>query len=344
MDAIPAEERLFSLVLALVASEHGLTKADILSTVQGYRQRYRRGDDNATLERQFERDKDDIRDLGVPLETIEAPDDPGNNQQLRYRIAKGAYDLPQDVSFTPEETTLLGLAAEVWREGSLSSESRRALLKLRSLGVEVDDRAIGYAPRVRVREPAFDGLSEAIDRTLAVRFAYLKPGEAAATTRLVEPRALVKYESRWHLIAFDRDRRAPRTFLLSRIVGDVTRTRTVFTPPEGDPAAEALEALEGIFAAGAAVVDVIRGSDAERRLETRVLDGLPEASAIDVDESGPRRLRIGSTDQALLADEIASYGPEARVISPDSLRSAVIERLTRVLADHRGPVPSGAEI
>ena len=40
---VPVEERLFSLVLALVATETGLTKSEILSTVQGYRQRYKPG-------------------------------------------------------------------------------------------------------------------------------------------------------------------------------------------------------------------------------------------------------------------------------------------------------------
>ena len=102
---VPVEERLFSLVLALLATENGLTKNEILSTVQGYRQSYDHSGDNANLERKFERDKDDIRELGVPLETVEAPGDPGNNQNLRYRIPRGAYELPLDVSFTPEETT-----------------------------------------------------------------------------------------------------------------------------------------------------------------------------------------------------------------------------------------------
>jgi proteasome accessory factor B len=61
---VPVEERLFSLVLALLATDAGLTKNEILSTVQGYRQRYSTAGDNANLERQFERDKDDIRELG----------------------------------------------------------------------------------------------------------------------------------------------------------------------------------------------------------------------------------------------------------------------------------------
>ena len=71
--AVPVDERQFSLILALIATDVGLTKAQILSTVTGYAGRYSMGGDNSALERQFERDKDDLRELGVPLETIDFP-------------------------------------------------------------------------------------------------------------------------------------------------------------------------------------------------------------------------------------------------------------------------------
>ncbi len=324
-EAVPVEERLFSLVLALVATEHGLTKAEILSSVQGYRHRYVPRGDNASLERQFERDKDDIRELGVPLETLETPAEAGNNQNLRYRIRKGAYDLPPDVTFTPQETTLLNLAAEVWREGSLSSESHRALLKLRSLGVDADDPTIGYAPRIRVREPAFEPLRSAIERHLVVRFSYLKPGESEPTERTVEPLALVKHEGRWHVASFDRDRGERRTFLLSRIVGKVTTTRTLFDPPEGDVAGEALADLDRILANGRVRIRVAPGSDAETRLRRRAA----ETPADD-------ELLLNYSDSNLMADELASYGPEVVVLEPEHMRNRVVERLLRTLADHEG--------
>ena len=323
--AVPVEERLFSLVLALIASEHGLTKAEILSSVQGYRQRYTPGGDNASLERQFERDKDDIRELGVPLETLEPLTEPGNNQLLRYRIPKGAYDLPAEVTFTPEETTLLNLAAEVWREGSLSGESHRALLKLRSLGVEAEDPTIGYAPRIRVREPAFEPLQRAIDRHLVVRFPYLNPGRQAPIQRTVEPFALVKHEGRWHLASRDVDRDAPRTFLLSRITGPVTTARVSFTPPDGDAAARALEELERVYRGGRARVRIRPGSDAETRLTRR-----------GARELAPGSFELHYSDAELLADELASYGPEVVVDEPASLRDAVVARLRTVLAAHSG--------
>jgi proteasome accessory factor B len=319
--AVPVEERLFSLVLALLATETGLTKNEILSTVQGYRQRYKSGGDNANLERQFERDKDDIRDLGVPLETIDSPGDAGNNQTLRYRIPKGAYELPADVAFSPEETALLNLAAMVWREGSLSGESRRAVLKLRSLGVTADEPLLGYAPRIRLRDAAFEPLDAAIRKSQRVRFQYLKPGEERATDRDVIPLALVQYQGRWHLSAeeLDGDR---KVFLLRRIIGGITTGKTVTMPP-GDHAADALAGLEEVWQRNVAELEVVPGSDAATRLANR--DG--------AEVTGDRAV-LHFVDVNILADELSGFGPEVLVLSPPALRDAVLERLRGVVAAH----------
>ncbi len=320
---VPVEERLFSLVLALLATETGLTKNEILSTVQGYRQRFSKGGDNANLERQFERDKDDIRDLGVPLETLDSPGEVGNNQTLRYRIPKGAYELPQDVVFTPDETALLGLAAMVWREGSLSGESRRALLKLRSLGVTADEPVIGYAPRVRLRDPAFEPLDAAIQKQVRVRFSYLKPGEERASDRDVIPLALVQYQGRWHLSAEEADG-DKKLFLLRRIVGPITTGKAAPDRP-GDHMAAAVAGLEEVWERQVAELEVEPGSDAATRLANRR----------GADVTGDRAT-LHFVDINILADELASAGPEVRVISPVELRDAVLARLERVAADHQG--------
>ncbi len=331
---VPVEERLFSLVLALLATEAGLTKNEILSTVQGYRQRYRNGGDNANLERQFERDKDDIRDLGVPLETIDSPGDAGNNQTLRYRIPRGAYELPHDVRFSADETTLLNLAAMVWREGSLSGESRRALLKLRSLGVTADEPVLGYAPRLRLRDPAFEPLSAALERHLVVRFPYLKPGEDAARERELIPLALVQYQGRWHLSAEEltdggRTEGAHKVFLLRRIVGPVV-TGGSAPVRAGDHAADALAGLEQVWERGVAEIEVRRDTDAATRLTNRRgTETLPSGADAE-------HLRLHFVDLAILADELAGFGPEVLVLAPPELRTAVIERLERTAAEHAG--------
>ena len=323
---VPVEERLFSLVLALLATEAGLTKNEILSTVQGYRQRFVVDGDNGNLERQFERDKDDIRDLGVPLETVDSPGDAGNNQTLRYRIPRGAYQLPSEIRFTPEEMTLLDLAARVWREGSLSGESRRALLKLRSLGVAADEPTLGYAPRVRLRDAAFEPLDAALEKHLVVRFPYLKPGEQDAREREVIPLALVQYQGRWHLSAEEyvdggATPGARKMFLLRRIVGKVT-TGGPAPKRDGDHTAAAIAGLEEVWRRGVAEVEVTCDTDAATRLANR-----RDSERLGAAGPGAERLRLHFVDMAILADELAGFGPEVLVVAPPELRAAVIERL-----------------
>lgn len=322
--AVSNEERLFSLVLALLATETGLTKADILSSVQGYRQRYRAGGGNASLERQFERDKEDIRDLGVPLESIELPADQGAVQYTRYRIPKGEYDLPADVTFTPQEIALLDLAALAWREGSLSGESRRALLKLRSLGIESEEPLIGFAPRLRARDAAFDPLREAIERRRVVTFGYLKPGEDKVRKRRFAPLALVQFGGRWHVHGTDLGAKSRRTFLLSRIAGAVEETGDGFDAPEGVPAEEALDGLKAVFQANRALLELTPDSDAAARLGSR---GEPGRDGL---------IEVHFTDLALFADDVAAFGPEVLVHEPSELVAAVRERLATVAAAHGG--------
>jgi proteasome accessory factor B len=330
---VPVEERLFSLVLALLATDSGLSKTEILSTVQGYRQRYSRSGDNAALERQFERDKDDIRELGVPLETIDDPAAAGNNQALRYRIPRGAYELPEDISFSSEETALLTLAAMVWREGSLSHESRRALLKLRSLGGAASVPELEYAPRLRSRDAAFEPLRTALDRGVVVRFDYLKPGDESARRREVAPAALVQHQGRWLVSAVEVGTGALKTFLLSRVVGPVQLTTTPYTRPDDATAERALADLEQVWRDRTATVRVEPLSDAETRLGKR-----RGTTRLD-----PDTLLVHWTDDNLLADELASFGPEVTVVEPDGLRALVRTRLEAVLAAHTtGPVDGGA--
>ena len=212
----------------------------------------------------------------------------------------------------------------VWREGSLSAESRRALIKLRSLGVTADEPVIGYAPRVRVRDAAFEPLNAALGRGALVRFAYLKPGEAQSRVRTVAPLALVQHQGRWHLYADEPGQSLRKTFLLRRIVSKVETTGTSFELPDGDLSGVALRELEEIWNGNTAVVQVVPGSDAATRLQKRR----------GTVETAPATLELHFSDANILADELAGFGPEVLVLSPDSLRDAVRTRLELTEADH----------
>jgi len=260
----------------------------------------------------------------VPIETIGDAADPDDLREARYRVPSGEYELPVDIDFTPAEIALLNLAGSVWGEGSLSDEARSGLRKIRALGISVDEPIIGYAPRISLRDPAFAPLQQAIEQSRVVTFPYLKPGEPSPHVRRIRPLALVDYESRWHVYGYDLAAQADRTFLLSRIVGDVVMTREGFDPAQREGAGErALKGLEAVAARMSALLEVNPGSEAALRLGRRAT----------LAEQG---IRVPYVDVHILADELASYGPEVRVVEPLELRDEVVRRLRATLAVHTG--------
>lgn len=319
----PPEERLLNLVVALMSTARGLTKEDILQSVSGYRQRSEAGASTDALEKMFERDKESLRGLGVPVQTIGDRLDPDDLREARYRIPVAEYALPDDVTFTPAELAVLTVAGGVWSRGSASADARTALRKIHARGMGVDEPLIGYSPHVTTPAPSFGTLQRAIDECRVVTFTYLKPEDAAARVRRVRPLALVDYESRWHVFGIDIDAEADRTFLLSRISGPVRVTRERFDPGLRDGAGErALHELRELSARQTAVIEVEPGSDASLRLRRRARPGVGIA------------VTVPYADLHVFADELASYGPEVRVRSPQTLRAAVVRRLTAVRRAH----------
>lgn len=331
--AVPGEQRVFSLILALVAAPQGATKRTLLSSVYGYAERFASGGDPASLERQFERDKDTLRELGVPLEVIDSPEEPGNNQLARYRIAKERLQHPEAMRYSPEELSVLRLAALSWREGSLSAEAQRATMKLAAHGAAVDVRHLGVAPRIGSPDPAAQQLHAAIAAGRPVRFLYRMPGREAALSRFVAPLALHRADGRWHLIAWDLDRSGERVFLLARIEGPVAAQRGSIDPGLRELLPAAIARLESLAERQRALVRVAPGSEAEARLRPR---SAPAAGAESRAEGGDL-LSVGYLDEALLAEELAGYGADAQVYEPAALRAGTIAALRRIRDAHAAP-------
>lgn len=318
------EERLVNLVVALMATEQGLTKDTILSSVAGYREQYEAGASKDALEKMFERDKENLRGLGVPIETIGDRADPDDLREARYRVPTAEYSLPEDISFSPAEVALLNIAGSVWGSESLSADARSGLRKIRALGIAVDEPIIGYAPRIRARDAAFPAVQRAIEQCRVITFRYLRPGDARARERRIRPLALLEYEARWHVFGFDLTMDAERTFLLSRIVGDVTVTRERFDEALRQGAGErALAGLEAVARRQRALLEVHPGTEAALRLSRRA-------------EEAPQGIVVPYVDLHVFADELASYGPEVRVVAPVDLRDEVVRRLRATLALHGG--------
>ncbi len=316
-------ERLLNLVICLLYTRRPLTKSQIRRAVVQYDQT---GDE--AFDRMFERDKDELRDLGIPLVTEHLDtffeDEPG------YRIDKREYALPA-ITFTPDELAVLRLAGRVWSQASLAGPAAQALRKLAAAGVERDDASlIGVEARVGTSEPAFDAVKSAVVAGYPIRFGYRRPEDAAATERHVQPWALTSWRGRWYVTGFDTDRQAPRVFRLSRIEGAVRRDGSPGSfevPPEHDP--RAMVRGQNTPDPAAAITALVRvrdgaGNSLRRRAEQLAGDADP----------GWSMLRIADSDLFALADEVAGYGPDAVVIEPPELRLAVRQRLLAAANAH----------
>src|SRR3954454_24682832 len=174
-------ERLLNLTLCLMATSRYLSVREIAGLVEGY-EPGESPESEVAFRRMFERDKEELRELGVPLEagTPRSYDD-----EIGYRIPKRDYALP-DLHLDPDEAAALGLAARLWNSASLATATAGALRKLRAGGIHLRGAPGGPEPRGDVTEPAFAPCLAAVREGRAVRFRYRRPG-GAATDREVEP-------------------------------------------------------------------------------------------------------------------------------------------------------------
>lgn len=309
-------ERLLNLTICLLAARRFLTKEQIRQAVTAYAE----CPTDEAFERMFERDKDELRELGMPLET--GTHEALFGDEVGYRIDRGAYALPE-VTFTPEELAVLGLAAQAWRQASLSHAAGTALLKLRAAGVDPDESAMaGLEPRV-ADDPALQPLWSAVFDGRSVSFDYRNPEADTAKRRRVEPWGLGVRNGKWYLVGFDLDRQDSRVFRLSRIAGEVKVTGqpgSVVVPADVDIDAE-LARMAPAQPRETAVVRVRPGSAFALR---------NRASLVESGENWDT-LELGYWSAGRLAEELVSYGSAVVAVSPPAVRDAVVERL-RALA------------
>jgi proteasome accessory factor B len=321
-------ERLVNLVICLLSTRRFLTAAQIAATVPGYEHDPEDPRDHDAFQRKFERDKAELRELGVPLETGTASvfdNEPG------YRIAHRDYALP-DIPLEPDEAAAVGIAARLWQHAGLAAAASSGLAKLRAAGVEVDPQAtLGVEPVVTV-DPAFGPLTTAARDRRAVTFVYRAPEVDDPATRRLEPWGVVCWQGRWYVVGHDRDRRATRCFRLSRIVGNVrvVGRSHAFTPPaDVDLISHVAHFSDPVPQHSRAVVTVRPGRAAGlRRWATETVPG-PEGD----------RLTIPYADVERLAGTLVGYGADVRAEGPPELREAVIQQLKEVVARHDRVVP-----
>lgn len=316
MAATDRLERLINLVIALRQTRVPLTTAQIRERVAGYDQ-----PDDEAFRRMFERDKADLRALGVPVDT--EPVDPWGDR-VGYRIDPARYDLPE-LALDPDEIAALAVALEAT---GLADEAGGGLRK-----IEVDSDRPGVSRGAQTRmdvvldAPHRSVLLEAQVSRTVVRFGY-RAADGSVSDRTIDPHGLVHRSGRWYVVGRDHDRAARRAFRLDRMQ---TGPRTVgepgaFPPPEeGVSVADVLPRPEG--GPGSAVVDV------SPELAWQVARGARGAGEEQPD--GWVRFRVPAADPEAFIAWALQQGPLVEVVEPAALRQEIAAHLGRLASMER---------
>ncbi|MCX2182489.1 YafY family protein [Streptomyces sp. SKN60] len=330
--AIAKAERLMNLALCLLGTRRPLSKRELRSSIEAYVEAFGpgygagsgpgqgSGGGEDAFNRMFERDKDDLRELGLVIETVENLDG-----ETGYLARRDSNRLPP-ITLDAEEAAALGLAAKVWQQARLAGAASGALQKLRAAGMpEAEDAYDAHAsalePRIPVHEAAFEPLMLACRDRRPVVFDYRKATAARPETRHVEPWTLECWRGHWYLAGWDRDRGAERVFRLSRITGKVRSRAGAFTAPVPDVVTvrETVESWAGETATRSARIRLRAGCGYP--LRSRALSVTEGADGWDELE-----IPYGHGLDAWLVE----FGPDAVVLEPADLRADVVDRLRAV--------------
>ncbi|BDM68435.1 WYL domain-containing protein [Streptomyces nigrescens] len=326
--AIAKAERLMNLALCLLGTRRPLTKRELRSSIEAYREAFGAGNGTPSgdeaFNRMFERDKDDLRELGLVIETVE-----GIDGEVGYLARRDSNRLPP-ITLDAEEAAALGLAAKVWQQARLAGAASGALQKLRAAGMPLAGDGEDYdagqphsalEPRIPTHEAAFEPLMLACRDRRPVVFDYRKSNAARPEQRQVEPWILECWRGHWYVAGWDRERKAERVFRLSRITGKVRSRQGKFTAPVPDHVTvrETVESWAGETATGTA------------RIKLRAEHGYPlRARALSVRDLGDGWDELEIPNGHGLDAWLVEFGPDVVVLEPAELRADVVDRLRAV--------------
>jgi proteasome accessory factor B len=310
-------ERLLNLVALLLETPRPLTFDQIRQVLEPYGQ-----SNPESAKRMFERDKDVLREFGVPLELVDV-DVWGTEQG--YVIPKDKYYLPE-ISFEPGELVALLVAAQSGGRDQAAESGARKLLYGADGGVLAGLAGGPLASGSDARSNLVHAAAEAAQELRRVRFTY-RTSQGKAGERDVDAWAMVFRAGHWYLVGHDRERDDVRAFRLSRIAGELVVQGEGSAPPDGFRAADHVEA--GPWVATGDDRAVVAFSPARSWFAASQFPGATEAGT---DGDGWVEMEIPMADVEAFASMLVEYGPDAVVRSPEALRDAVVTHLEAVLA------------
>ena len=307
-------ERLVNLTIALLATKRYLTKTEIFNSVEGYE------GTPETRERMFERDKDDLRSLGIEIEV--GSFDPLFNDEAGYKIKQEKYQFDLgDISSI--EVSLLSLAAQAWQEASFGDVAQRALLKLRSIGIPSDELSIpATVHKLNDGGQDLSLITKAIAQSQLLAFSYLD-SSLNANMRSVVPIALSTRNGLWYLSGVDQEIQEIRTFRVDRISSAITASEGPIdfeTPTGFDPSKAHSDSPTHDFA----LIDVRVGKASSLR-----------ALAISTQSLGEwDQIKVPILNLESLCSIVLWHGPDAFVKEPAELRDLVVGHLVALVKNH----------
>lgn len=307
-------ERLINLTATLLATTRPLTLEDLADRLNpAY------PDDLAARRRAFERDKETLRDLGIPI-TVE-PVDGWNGVEHGYRIPPDAYYLP-DPGLDDAERAALHLAAT-----AVDVDGLDPLDALRKLGGAEGTGARRPVARFAVT-PHLGDCFDAVTRRAVLTFRYR--GEA----RTLEPWGILHRFGHWYVVGRDPGRDQARSFRIDRFDGppDLGAADAFDPPPDVDPAA--------VLAADPLAVG------ADRPVEARVLvdashaalavADLGAAAVVGTRPDGAVVVALRVVNRDAFREWVLEFLEHAEVLGPPELREDFVTRLV-ACAGEDGP-------
>ncbi|MGB3605303.1 helix-turn-helix transcriptional regulator [Gordonia sp. (in: high G+C Gram-positive bacteria)] len=322
-------ERIVNLVVCLMAARGFVSAEYLRRNVQGYNDAGQQGD---TFKRMLERDKAELREMGIPLETGVNP-----TGEEGYRIDPEQYALPE-ITLDRAEAAAVAAASAVWHEPSVATVFQTAVLKLQAAGIEVapdDELAVahGGASRSLGDERTITALLSAIDAARPVHFTHRT--SRGKHERTVEPWGIGSNGGRWYVVGRDRDRDATRTFRISRItdVAAFDDAGSVQVPANVSISSIIAEAVERAAGDAGSTAQVWVAANRAHGLRRIASSATPQTLASTGEQGDVLTINISS--QSGLRRVILGAGPDAVVLSPDELRRDVIADLDQLMEIQR---------
>jgi predicted DNA-binding transcriptional regulator YafY len=303
-------ERLLALALAMINSTRPLTRSEIQSAVHDYPV----DASQVAFERMFERDKDELRTMGVPLESVEVDGPEG----IGYQVEKSnAFLIP--IHATEQERLALALASRIWQEVSWSHAATTALRKLELVDGFRSSPDPTFAFSMPVDSTLLTDVLAAAHSKQRVSFDYRTGDEAKVQTRHLQPWGVVAARGHWYLVGHDEDRDATRAFRLSRFTTDlrVIKQTDAFIPPADT---DLRDLVLSDFASDNRV-DLTVKLTADRGAKLR---SMAESVVANVAE-------FPKADPGIMIAEVLRAGPDAQIVHPAWVRTTVEANLQRLI-------------